>query len=222
MSFSGVGKTYAGDQGKAYATWQNNWHRGLGTVVARKFNASIRATDSVVDFGCGDGENLSSIACAKKIGIEPNDAAADFARSRGLEVHPTLSAIPDGSVDVVMTHHALEHCLRPIDELIDMLRVLKQDGRLIVVVPIDDWRSQRRYDPADIHRHLVTWTPQLLGNSLNEAGYRVTSIGISHYTWPPKAHWSARTLPPKVFDTIAGLWSHFTRIREIRAVAVRA
>ena len=71
-----------------------------------------------------------------------------------------------------------------------MHRILKPFGLLILWVPIDDWRSQKKFDPSDIDHHLNTWTPQLLGNSLSEANFSVSdsSIRIVNHAWFPGFH----------------------------------
>jgi len=216
---TGIGKHYSGEAGKGYADWQVRWHESLAHIVARKFQPYVGAADTVLDFGCGGGANLAAISCARRLGVEPNPHSAQSAIARGIEVTQTLEPVAPQSVDVVISHHALEHTLRPYDELVAMRRVLKRDGRVVVVLPIDDWRSQRRFDSEDINHHLYTWTPLLIGNLLVEAGYAVVESRVSNFTWPPKVHLSDKVLPRPVFDAMAALWSHVTRIREVVAVA---
>jgi hypothetical protein len=57
-------------------------------------------------------------------------------------------------------------------------------GSLLLCVPIDNWRHQRHYDPHDINHHLHTWTPQLLGNTLVDAGYDALSIYARIFALP--------------------------------------
>lgn len=219
MISGGIGEHYQGERGKAYAEWQVASHSGLGHVVARKFQPYIADSMTVLDFGCGGGENLANIGCARRLAVEPNPHSAEIARGRGIEVFATLQDAATASVDVLMSHHALEHCLRPFDEISQMRRVLKPDGRLVIVLPIDDWRNQRRFDPDDIHHHLYTWTPLLIGNLLQEAGFEVDESTIVHFVWPPKVHFTANRLPRPVFEALGAIWSHIIRVRELRVVA---
>ena len=54
--------------------------------------------------------------------------------------------MPDAVADVIVSNHALEHIEAPIDALRQLRPKVKPDGKLVLVLPIDDWRSQRRWD----------------------------------------------------------------------------
>src|SRR5260370_2371115 len=103
----------------------------MGSIKARPVRAFIRATDTVLDFGCGGGDLLLALSCARRFGIEPNDAARTVAIAAGIDTFPTLDDIANASIDIAITHHALEHCMRPLDELRGLRRVLRSDGRLV-------------------------------------------------------------------------------------------
>ncbi len=205
---------YEGERGKNYARWQLGISAGMGAVKARHFHQFIRETDTVLDFGCGGGDLLLALTCARRLGVEPNEVAREVASGSQIEVSPTLASVPGASVDVVVTSHALEHCTRPLDELHEMRRVLKPEGRLVLLLPLDDWRTQRLYDPGDINHHLYAWTPQLLGNLLTDAGFSLERIRIVTHAWPPLVRlW--RRLPDRLFDAICFAWSVLSRRRQI-------
>ena len=90
----------------------------------------------------------------------------------------------DAVADVALSNHALEHVPYPIGALRELRRVLKPGGLLALCTPIDNWRLQRRYEEDDIHHHLHTWSPLLLGNSLAEAGFRGIDARARTYRWP--------------------------------------
>jgi predicted SAM-dependent methyltransferase len=73
--------------------------------------------------------------------------------------------------DVVLSHQALEHVPFLIAALTERHRILTPFGLLIIWVPIDNRRSQKRYDPTDINHHFNAWTPQLMENKLSEANF---------------------------------------------------
>jgi len=168
----GASQHYLAARGEAYFAWQATLSP-MARLVARKFAPFLRAGDTVVDFGSGDGQVLAALECGWKIGVEVNPAARASARARGLECFADLAELADGSADVVISNHALEHVPYPVHALEMMRRKLADGGRLVLVLPLDDWRTQRRYREDDLHRHLYAWTPQLLGNVLAEAGYPV-------------------------------------------------
>jgi SAM-dependent methyltransferase len=138
----------------------------------------------VLDFGCGGGFLLKALDCARRIGVEINPVAREHARGIGVECHAQIAEVPEGVADVVISNHALEHVPFPIGALKDLRRRLKPGGLLALCVPVDNWRHQKRYNPDDRDHHLHTWTVQLLGNTLYEAGYQIESIRHWAHAWP--------------------------------------
>jgi len=177
----------------------------------------VSQDDDVVDFGCGIGALLESLPAATKTGVEVSAAARREAHARGLHVVASSSELPDESADVVISNHALEHTLAPLDELRDLRRVLRRGGKLVLWLPLDDWRAQRRPRP-DPNHHLYTWTPLLLSNLLEEAGFTVEDCRVVTHAWPPFTAFFAR-LPRSLFDSVARLWSALRRRRQVMAVA---
>ncbi len=113
--------------------------------------AEPKPGDSVLDVACGGGYLLME---AERSGLEAHgidiaqaaiDRAQRFAPSAKL-VRGDAEALPypDASFDVVTCLGSLEHFLDPPKALEEMRRVLKPDGRAVVVVP-NQWFA---YDVA--------------------------------------------------------------------------
>lgn len=101
--------------------------------------AMLKATDHVVDVGCGDGHFLRLVPGSRKMGLEFNPAAVARAREQGLEVvQGDLSLLPAETADFVTFFQVLEHVARPVSLLGQALRVLRQGGRLVIGVPNND------------------------------------------------------------------------------------
>lgn len=207
-----------------YFAWQNSGMDVKVRVKVSRFAPFINPQDTVLDFGCAGGGLLGALDAARKIGVEINPTARESAvRDFGIEAYPTLADAPDGVADVVISNHALEHIPSPIEALTQMRSKLKPGGQLVLVLPIDDWRAQKNYDPADINHHLYTWTPLLLGNALTEAGYRVSpaDFTIIHHAYMRGYDAISARLPENIFYKLCQVWSFVARRRELRAV-VRA
>jgi SAM-dependent methyltransferase len=203
----------------AYFAWQNQHIDVKTRIKVARFAPYVRPTDTVLDFGCAGGGLLAALPGARKIGVEINDVARQAAeRDHGLEVYKTLDEVADATVDVIVSNHTLEHLAAPFEALRQLRPKLKPNGRLVLVLPIDDWRAQRRYDPSDINRHLYTWTPLNLGHLLNEAGYRPQEIRIIHRTLMRGFDKFAR-LPRPAFEAISWLYSQLRHRHELLATA---
>lgn len=211
---------YLGQSGKDYFAFQHQGGLLRGQLNARtKFARFVRPGDTVLDFGCGGGTLLRSLECARRIGVEINPVARAEAQSHGIEVFEMPADVPDGIATVVISNHALEHVINPAAALQALRSKLKAGGKLVLVVPIDDWRTQRCYDPKNIDHHLYTWTPRLLGNLLSETGYRVDSVTVLTHAWFPNwPRWIGR-LPVGVFDAWCWAYSIYSRRRQLVAVA---
>lgn len=217
-----VGSRYRGAGGREYFAWQS----GSGALGARlnlfKFERHVGPGDRVVDFGCGAGHLLEALEAGSKVGVEPGEAARAEAARRGLAVVASPEELPDTSADVVVSNHALEHALAPHAELRELWRVLRPGGRLVVWLPLDDWRAQRRPVAGDRDRHLYAWTPRLLANLLSEAGFEVLECRAVAHAWPTR-HYALlhRALPRPAFDLLARAWAVLRRRRQLAAVARR-
>ena len=213
-----VGRHYQGELGDDYYSW----HRDVAQMGAElnlwKFRDHVRPDDVVVDFGCSGGELLAALPATRKIGVEVNAPALAVARERGIEAHESTADIESAVADVVISHHALEHTLNPLAELAGLRRVLKPGGRLVLWLPLDDWRSQRRAT-EDRNHHLWTWTPLNLRNLLSEAGFQVSECRVVTHGWPPGTRVLARRLPRRAFDALARVWGALGRRRQLMAVA---
>jgi SAM-dependent methyltransferase len=212
---------YTGEAGSKYFDWQNKNGEVSGRIEARKFKAYIKPTDRVLDFGCGGGHVLRNLECTRRVGVEINPAARTIAVQGGIECHESIADVEDNSIDVVISNHALEHVQFPISILRALHNKLRPSGVLVLCVPIDDWRTQQKYDCQDISHHLHTWTPQLLGNSLFEAGFTPDqfSIRVLRHSWFPGTARIYGKLPELLFDVLCQMFAFVSKRRQLLAVA---
>lgn len=217
-----VSGRYLGESGRAYFKWQGQGGSLNGEIEAHKFAHYIKPEDVVLDFGCGGGFTLAALDCARRIGVEPNPHARGVAVGNGVELYSSLAEVPDGVADVGISNHALEHVSYPIEALREIKVKVRRGGTVVICLPMEDWRARRSYDPADINHHLHAWNPQLLGNTLMEAGFEVSpaSISILTHCWPPKRlhGYFYRHLPLFAFDALCNLCARVLRRRQIVAV----
>jgi SAM-dependent methyltransferase len=207
----------SGEAGAEYLAYQRRYGELGARLNLFKFAPHVRPSDAVVDFGCGIGALLERLDAAAKTGVEVSEPARREAQSRGLRVVAMAAELEAESADVVISNHALEHTVSPLAELRELRRVLKPDGKLVLWLPIDDWRAQQR-PRSDPNHHLYTWTPLLLANLLEEADYGVEECRVVTHAWPPATARLAR-LPRPLFDLLARTWAVLRRRRQVMAVA---
>ena len=110
-----LGQHYSGEKGETYSQWQVMATKALGKLVAPKFANFIPPEATVIDSAAGAGRiflgRWPSASASSRI---PLLSAPSPERYHG---NRPLSSVADASVDVVMSHHALEHCLAPLNEL---------------------------------------------------------------------------------------------------------
>jgi SAM-dependent methyltransferase len=150
--------------------------------------AEVREGDRVLDFGCGAGRFLAGLPNA--VGVEIAEPAAERARSNVPGADVRLIE-PDGSlplghgeIDLVWCSEVLEHIADVGHALLEMRRVLKPDGRVLITVPyhgrfqaagIALTRFEKHFDP--LGQHLRFFTRASLEATLEHAGFTRVRVG---------------------------------------------
>jgi dolichol-phosphate mannosyltransferase len=145
-------------------------------IVEESLQRWVRPTDTVLDVGCGFGEFLNHVRCARRIGVDLSEQGARHL-APGVEFHAgdatNLSMIASGSVDVVFTSNFMEHLpgKSGVEAMIDeVARVLRPGGHFIALGP------NVRVIPGaywDFWDHLVPISDRSLAELLETRGFEV-------------------------------------------------
>lgn len=142
------------------------------------FRKMIKRNDTVLDLGAGSCEFINACHASNKIAVDLNPETKRHARDAQVVLAPAdqMAEIGDGSVDVVFTSNFFEH-LPDKRALIDTLgecgRVLRSNGKLLVLMPNLRYVGHRYWDYFDHHLPL---THHSLAEGLTMAGFEVDRV----------------------------------------------
>jgi SAM-dependent methyltransferase len=150
-------------------------------------HGELEPNDRVLDFGCGAGRFLKGLPGA--VGVEIAQQAVDRARKNVPGADIRLLE-PDGSlplghqeIDLVWCSEVLEHIADVGHALLEMRRVLKPGGRVLITVPyhgrvqaaaIALTRFEAHFDP--LGQHLRFFTRRSLTAALDAVGFTRVEI----------------------------------------------
>lgn len=111
------------------------------TLIRHWFQAYVFPEATVLDLGCGYGEFINNIQCARKYGMDLNPSTKNKLNPEVTFLAQDCSApwdLPDQILDVVFTSNFFEHLLSKSDltrTIAQAARCLKVGGRLIAMGP---------------------------------------------------------------------------------------
>ncbi len=148
----------------------------------------------LLDLGCATGTFMAAVRDAggwQVEGVELIEEVAQAARTRhGVKVFAgTLeqAAFADASFDAVTMWDVLEHLHDPVATLVEVNRILRPGGAVIIRVPnLESWDAAlfgNYWAGLDAPRHLTVYTRTTLRRALTMAGLRLErfSTGIGSY-----------------------------------------
>ena len=114
----------------------------------------------LLDIGSGTGDFLATAKNAdwKITGIEPNEKAKAISISKGVSCVENLESLANSSFDVITMWHVLEHVPNVEQQILELKRLLKPDGTIIIAVPnfksYDAKHYKEFWAAYDVPRHL--------------------------------------------------------------------
>ena len=214
--------------------------------ASKRYRAVVARADvkegRVLDIGCSTGEFLDAMRRRghwEPYGVELNDEVANYARTHlGLNVFPgtlTEAHYPDAFFDVVTLWNVFEHLHQPRATLIEIARITRPEGLLVMSLPNPDCIEAKVFGPywagLDAPRHLYIYSRHTLEQVLTLTGfemeevtsftgrYHVLALSVGHWldekvTSERWRHWLKRTiisLPLRLlalpYYTIADRWN---------------
>jgi SAM-dependent methyltransferase len=151
------------------------WYRGRRRIIRAELDRlPLRADTRVLDAGCGSGRTLVELVDYGAVsGLELNAEAAELARGRDLGevVVGRLEELPwaEETFDLITCLDVIEHVPDDVEALVELRRVCRPGGWLLVTVPAYQalWSRHdeanhhfRRYSRRSLRRAAVTagWT----------------------------------------------------------------
>lgn len=160
--------------------------------------AAPRPGHRVLDYGCGDGALLGVLHRRFKRqrielhGFDPNVVAVELAvaalalRDVPATIHGSSTALPSVYFDRVICTEVIEHAAAPEKLLVEIARVLKPHGRLVMSTPIrlteepEDSNHVKEWFPGEFSRLFETGAWSVLGHE-----QVVPAAAPEAYFWRP-------------------------------------
>ncbi|NCD40864.1 MAG: class I SAM-dependent methyltransferase [Bacteroidia bacterium] len=137
----------------------------------------------IMDVGCGLGFLLSALSDEwEKYGVEISRFAAKQAGRWGKIFCGQLEdgAYPDGYFDVVVLHHVIEHVEKPEDLVVEVRRILKGDGKLVLGTPDFDSGAARlfgkNYRMLCDDTHISLFSSDSMHRFLRDYGFHIERV----------------------------------------------
>ncbi|MGI9591439.1 MAG: methyltransferase domain-containing protein [Myxococcota bacterium] len=175
---------YYGQLGTKFQPAVERMVRWVGSRHIAYLSRGVPPGGRTMDVGCGRGVILGSLADRgfEVHGVERTAAAAAGADPRAsIRIAPRLAdaGYPERHFDEVVIWHVLEHLADPLETLVEVHRILRPGGRLVVAVPNFASAQARWSGPDWFHldapRHLFHFSLEALCRLLLEVGFTVES-----------------------------------------------
>lgn len=143
-----------------------------------------KSSGNLLDYGCGTGDFLNYIKKDFEAeGIEPNKHAASIAVKKSnlnIACSTDLTLFKNENFDIITLWHVLEHIPNLKEVSIQLKRILKRDGVLIIAVPnhksYDAQYYQNFWAAYDVPRHLWHFSKDSMKNWWNQFEMKIIEV----------------------------------------------
>jgi 2-polyprenyl-3-methyl-5-hydroxy-6-metoxy-1,4-benzoquinol methylase len=147
-----------------------------------KIASYLTKKGKLLDIGAGTGDFLAYCKSKKweVLGIEPNLQAKELARKKGVPFVEDTTELTTNSFDVITLWHVLEHVEDLEKQLLELRRIAKSNGLIIIAVP-----NFKSYDAAyykefwaayDVPRHVWHFSKKSIEKLFAEKDIQLMNI----------------------------------------------
>lgn len=155
--------------------YHQNRYAKIRSYLSKKFKKGM----NILDIGCGSASwNTEHISIT---GLDINEKMLGYGKSKGylsktilFDLNKTPLPFEENSFDIIILSEVLEHLSSPKNLIIDVHRVLKKNGLVIITVPLDNVIS--------LWRVLFELNCFFRGHVLNENYYKNKCGHIQHFS----------------------------------------
>jgi len=193
-------------------------------LCASFFQRYVAANATVVDIGAGYCEFINNIRAGRKIAVDLNPDVQRFADADVQVINAPCSAIAQiesSSVDVVFMSNFLEHLpgkAAVLDTFNEANRILREDGRIIVLQPNIRFLPGEYWDFFDHHTPL---TDRSLVEGLQLAGFSPSIVHPRFLPYTTKSRLPKAAFLVRLYLHLPLLWYLFGKQALVVAVKKR-
>ena len=162
-----------------------HWWFVSKNYLVKEIIKSLGITSPVIlDVGMGTGANILALSeLGQTFGIDAAEQAIEFCKKRGLKNIALCQADkiihPDKSFDIIIALDLLEHVPDPVKVLMELKRLLKDDGKIIITVPAFRMLWSQ-HDEALCH--LRRYNKKTFSQDVAESGLKTVRMGYFFFT----------------------------------------
>ena len=179
-------------------------------VCSDFFQRYIGKSSTVLDLGAGFCEFINNINCQNKYAVDINEEIRNFANEdvRTIITSGTdMKDIRDSSIDFVFASEFFEH-LKSIEELfatfLEIHRILKKDGRFIVLCPNIRYLQDRYWDFID---HRLPLSHVSMREALLLYNFKVIKIVPKFLPYTTKSLLPKSPILLKIYLKLPAIWN---------------
>lgn len=127
---------------------------------------------NVLEFGCGLGQNIY-LNKDKATGLDISNFCKIECEKRRIQIVQDSKKIKNNSFDSILACHVLEHMEDPAETLKEFRRLLKEDGKLVLVLPVSCHNRPYKNWKSDRSKHLFQWNFAAINELLHFIGFKI-------------------------------------------------
>ena len=160
-------------------------------LINKFYKSFSKDRPDLLDIGCSTGwiTNISRETGFEVTGLEANENVANYGRKKyGIKIIEGFveDLDTDKSFDAVTMFHVLEHIIDPQMLLDKVHTLLKEKGRLLVVVPNGESLGVKLFKETynwNVPHHISFFTPDSISQMFKSSGFRI--IELTHLVSSP-------------------------------------